>query len=84
MTVFSLAGVGQYADYQDGMNFRYPTGQVMLALGKPGLGFFGGPPNAKQNITGALSAVTDSNAKAVLTSIIAALGQYTLVNNNTT
>jgi hypothetical protein len=38
-----------------------------------GLGFFGSTPVARPTVTGALLSVTDANAKAVLTSIIAAL-----------
>lgn len=45
---------------------------------------FGGSPVSKETITGALSAVTDANAKAVLTSIIAALTGYTLATDGTT
>lgn len=47
------------------------------------LAFFGGSPVSKETITGALSAVTDSNAKAVLTSIIMALTGYSLTTNGT-
>lgn len=39
---------------------------------------------AVQSITGALSTVSDAPAKAVLTSIIAALVAYGLATNNTT
>ena len=48
------------------------------------LAFFGGSKVSKQTITGALSAVTDANAKAVLTSIIHALSAYGLVTDGTT
>ena len=50
------------------------------------LGFFNNPTVTQQSITGALSAVTDPNAKAVLTSIIDALADngYNLVVNDTT
>ena len=47
------------------------------------LAFFGGGKVTKQSITGALSAVTDPAAKAVLTSIIAALTDYNLTTNGT-
>ena len=47
------------------------------------LAFFGGGKVTKQSITGALSAVTDPSAKAVLTSIIAALTGYNLTTNGT-
>lgn len=48
------------------------------------LGFFGHSKETKQSVTGALSAVTDVNAKAVLTSLIHALSQYGLITNSTT
>lgn len=51
------------------------------------LGFFANAKVAQQTVTGALSAITDPNAKAVLTSIIAALAQsdgYGLVMDGTT
>lgn len=48
------------------------------------LAFFGGPKTAKQEITGPLSAIMDGAAKAVLTSIIAALSAYGLVTDGTT
>lgn len=44
-----------------------------LSVSQDKLGFFANPKVAKQTITGALSAVTDPAAKAVLTSIVAAL-----------
>jgi len=50
----------------------------------PSLGFFGTSPTTRPAITGALSAVTDANAKAVLTSIINALTALGLVTNGTT
>lgn len=49
-----------------------------------GMGWFGNDPVAQQSITGALSLVTDSNAKAVLISIIDALSTYGLVTDDTT
>ena len=48
------------------------------------LAFFGGSKTTKKTVTGALSAVTDPNAKAVLTSLIAALASYGLITNGTT
>lgn len=58
------------------------SGEVQVA---DGIGFFGKDPGGKPTIAGALSTVTDGAAKAVLTSIIAALttgsGQ---ANNGTT
>ena len=48
------------------------------------LGFFNATAVAKQSVTGALSTVTDANAKAVLTSIITALSNYGLTTNSTT
>jgi mannose/fructose/N-acetylgalactosamine-specific phosphotransferase system component IIC len=47
-------------------------------------GFFGTAPATKQAVTGALSTVADAPAKAVLTSIIAALVAYGLITNSTT
>lgn len=47
-------------------------------------GFFGTAPATKQAVTGALSTVLDAPAKAVLTSIIAALTAYGLTTNSTT
>ena len=49
-----------------------------------GLGFFAATPVAKPTVTGTLSAVTDANAKAVLTSLITALANLGLVTNSTT
>ncbi len=48
------------------------------------LAFFGGGKTTKQAVTGALSAVTDANAKAVLLSLITALTNYGLITNETT
>lgn len=47
-------------------------------------GAFGGAPASKPSVTGTLSAVTDTNAKAVLTSIISALVALGLATNGTT
>ena len=47
------------------------------------LSFFGAAKTTQQTVSGALSAVTDANAKAVLTSIIDALAAYNLVVNGT-
>ena len=47
------------------------------------LAFFGGSKVNKQTVTGVLSAITDTNAKAVLTSLITALANYGLINNGT-
>jgi hypothetical protein len=47
-------------------------------------GFFGTAPATKQAVTGALSTVADAPAKAVLTSILAALVAYGLITNSTT
>jgi hypothetical protein len=44
-----------------------------LKIDATGLAFFGGAPVAQPTITGALSTVVDAAAKAVLTSIVAAL-----------
>lgn len=48
------------------------------------LAFFGGDKAEQQEVTGDLSAVTDTNAKDVLTSIIAALVAYNLITDGTT
>ncbi len=48
------------------------------------IGFFGTAGVVQQLITGALSAVTDANAKAVLTSIVNALNALGLALNGTT
>ena len=47
-------------------------------------GIFGATPIGQPIITGALSQVTDANAKMVLTSIIAALANLGLAANDTT
>jgi hypothetical protein len=48
-------------------------GSDVLVVDGTGVGFHGTSPAAAQAVTGALSSVTDANAKAVLTSIISAL-----------
>lgn len=48
------------------------------------LGFFAATPTTQQAITGSLSTVIDAAAKAVLTSIIAALVAYGLATDGTT
>lgn len=48
------------------------------------VGFYGTTPTTVQTVTGALSTVADAPAKAVLTSIIAALAAYGLVVDGTT
>lgn len=48
------------------------------------VGFFGTAPATKQAVTGALSTVLDAPAKAVLTSILAALVAYGLATDSTT
>lgn len=57
-----------------------------IAVKPDALAFFGASTVAQQSITGALSAVTDPAAQAVLTSIIAALAEdgYGLVTDDTT
>lgn len=61
------------------------TGDVELGTdGTSTLGFYGGGPDTQQEITGALSTVIDAPAKAVLTSIIAALVATGLVTDGTT
>ena len=47
------------------------------------LSFFGETRHNKQTVSGALSAITDPNAKAVLTSLITALTNYGLIENGT-
>jgi hypothetical protein len=48
------------------------------------LAFFGGSKVTKKTVVGPLSAVEDASAKAVLTSLIAALAAYGLITNGTT
>lgn len=47
------------------------------------LAFFGGSKTAKQTVSGPLSAIEDSAAKQVLTSLISALSAYNLIENGT-
>ena len=54
-----------------------------IAVAGTKLGFFATAPASKPTVTGALSAVTDGNAKAVLTSIIGALTTLGLVTDGT-
>jgi hypothetical protein len=56
-----------------------------VVVGQSKLAFFGGPKVSKPDVVGALSAVTDPAAKAVLTSLIMALagGQLNLIENGT-
>lgn len=49
------------------------AGTVRFATDAVGLAFYNGTPRAQPTITGALLSVTDANAQAVMTSIIAAL-----------
>lgn len=64
------------------------AGVAKFKADSTGITFFAGTPRAKQAITGVLSAVLDANAKNVLTSIIAAIGNgangYNLVTDSTT
>lgn len=60
------------------------TAGIRLAINDTGIGFFGGSEVAKQAITGALSSVTDANAKTVLTSIKNLLVAYGLATDSTT
>lgn len=60
------------------------AGAVKVDTDTTGVGFFATAPVAKQAITGALSTVADAPAKAVLTSIIAALVAYGLASDGTT
>ena len=66
-----------------GHEFRV-NGTPYLRVTATTLGFFGVAAVTKQSVTGVLSAVADANAKAVLTSIIAALVNYGLVTDKTT
>ena len=52
--------------------------------GNGALGFFNTGWVGKQTVTGSLSTVVDASAKAVLTSVIAALAAYGLVTDGTT
>lgn len=67
---------------RDGNN--NPVVQVKYSGAASQLAFFNGAVATKQTITGALSTVADAPAKAVLTSIIAALTAYGLVTDGTT
>lgn len=49
-----------------------------------GVGFFGVNPAVRQSVSGALSSVTDANAKAVLEALVGALATYGLVTDSTT
>ncbi len=61
------------------------TGNVALGTtGTNTVGFFGTTPATQKTVTGALSTVADAPAKAVLTSIIAALVAYGLAVDGTT
>ena len=55
-----------------------------IVIDDTGIGFFATTPAGKQSITGALTSVSDSNASAVLTSIISALTTLGLATDNTT
>jgi hypothetical protein len=59
-------------------------GVARITANATGIGFFNATPIAKPSITGALSSVTDANAKAVLTSIITAQANLGLATNSTT
>jgi hypothetical protein len=60
------------------------SGTPRIKVDSTGLGFYNHAPAAQQAVTGTLSAVIDANAKAVLTSIIAALVATGLVTDGTT
>jgi len=64
-----------------------PDGSDIMQWGHSGsgnyIGFFGATA-VKQAITGALSSVTDTNAKAVLTSIVTGIATTGLMTNSTT
>lgn len=59
------------------LNNAVINGTAGLQLSSPLLGFYSTAPVAQPSVTGALSSVTDANAKAVLTSILAALSTAT-------
>jgi len=62
----------------------YGGTQLRVDANTTGLGFYGATPIAKPSITGALSTVADAPAKAVMTSIIAALVNLGLATDGTT
>lgn len=57
-----------------------------LVVSQDSLAFFGGAKTTQQEVTGALSLITDPNAQAVITSILNALGDagYNLIDDETT
>ena len=64
-----------------------PTSLILyqnISIRPNALGFFETPVQSKQTVTGHLTAITDANAKAVITSIIDALANYGLINIGTT
>jgi len=60
------------------------TGAITIGDTGGSVGFLGAAAALRQSITGALSAVTDANAAAVLTSIISALTTFGLATDSTT
>lgn len=76
-------GVALRIDPQSGQAMWIRGGAVKFDAGTT-FGFGGVAPAGQQAITGALSAVTDANAKAVLTSLLDALVAFGLVSNGTT
>jgi hypothetical protein len=91
-------GVGITEDVGSGVAIQYGTSGLASILQTPHgqalkvtdngvnaqVGFFGSLPIEPPEILGQLSAVTDANAKNVLTSLIAALVNYGLVTDGTT
>lgn len=72
-----------YIDGTGGVDLQY-DGTSRLKVDSTGIGFFATGPAAQQAITGALSSVSDANAKAVLTSFLNAFVAYGLVTDSTT
>lgn len=62
----------------------YAGGAVSFSWETNKISFFGGATAAKQTITGAVTSITDANAKAAIQSIIAALVAYSQVTDGTT
>lgn len=80
-------GTGSVAQIANLFNHATAANEVNLLGAASKLGCFGGTAVVKQAITGSLSTIVDVNAKAVITSIIAALAAatgYNLVTDSTT
>jgi hypothetical protein len=68
----------------DGVILRATGGTAVVQAQNNKLGFFGTSPITKETVIGALSGVTDANAKAVLTSLVSVLAAYGILTNGTT